>query len=106
MRQEMYDAGQAGPVGVVYPAASAPVHIFRRARFMQADKGVSAMRESPQLSAALRSAPVDLRFCLDCSLAICADRLRAVPRALRCLDCQDRYEAALLERETQSRQHH
>lgn len=74
---------------------------------MSADNGVSAMRESPQLSAALRSAPVDLRFCLDCSLAICADRLRAVPRALRCLECQDRYEAAAsLERESQSRQQH
>lgn len=61
---------------------------------MSAGKGVSAMRESPMLEAALKVHAAELRFCLDCGLAICADRLAAVPRAVRCLDCQHRHEDA------------
>lgn len=61
---------------------------------MSVGNGVSTMRESPILEAALHHDPANLRFCLDCGLAICADRLAAVPRALRCLECQHRFEDA------------
>lgn len=50
-------------------------------------------RESPQLSYAISQAASTLRFCADCGLAICAERLAAVPLAQRCLDCQGRIES-------------
>lgn len=51
-------------------------------------------RESPQLTDAIAHAAGTLRFCADCGLAICAERLAAVPLAQRCLDCQTRIEEA------------